>query len=146
MNIKRFEDFLYESQYEDFDNVYEETHLDYSYEYDDLDEGFVDMVKSVLQKPNLKDPKTPKDFAEVVRAAASKMPEGKGKPIDIASRIRNLMSAYINKVGPFKERSGPAPTKPVSMMAKGGLEKLAAAAKAGAAAAKTAAAKAAGGK
>jgi len=139
MNIKRFEDFLYESQYEDFDNVYEETHLDYSYEYDDLDESFIEAVKGVLQKPNLKDPKTPKDFAEVVRAAASKMPEGKGKPIDIASRIRNLMSAYINKVGPFKERSGPAPTKPVSMMAKGGLEKLAAAAKAAGTAAKKAA-------
>ena len=137
MNIKRFEDFLSDGSHgEDF-SMYEETYLDYSYEYDELDESFIEAIKGALQKPNLMDPKTPKDFAEVVRTAAAKMPSGKGTPMDIASRIRNLMSAYINKVGPFAKRSGPQPPKPVSMMAKGGLEKLAAAAKAGAAAAKT---------
>ena len=136
MNIKKFEDFLSDSQ-GDFDNVYEETHLNYSYEYDELDEGFIDAVKGVLQKPNLMDPKTPKDFTAVISAAASKMPEGKGTPMDIASRIRNLMSAYINKVGPFAKRSSTPPPKAVSMMAKGGIEKaMVAGAKAAAAAAK----------
>lgn len=122
MNIKRFEDFLSGGNGEDF-NMYEEVYLDYSYEYDELDEGFIDAVKSALQKPNLKDPKTAKDFVSIVTAAATKMPDGKGTPMDIASRIRNLMSAYINKIGPFAKRSGQPAPKPVSMMAKGGLEK-----------------------
>lgn len=120
MNIKRFEDFLSEPHHED--NVYEEVHIS-DEEYDELDESFVEAIKGLLQKPNLKDPKTPKDFAELVRVAASKMPEGKGTPMDIASKIRNLMSAYINKVGPFKKRSGDRPAKPVSVMVKGGVEK-----------------------
>lgn len=137
MNIKRFEDFLSGGSHGDDFNMDEQTYLDYDYDYDDLDEGFIDAVKSVLQKPNLMDPKTPKDFVSIVSAAANKMPSGKGTPMDIASRIRNLMSAYINKVGPFAKRSGQAAPKPVSMMAKDGLEKaMVAGAKAAAAAKK----------
>ena len=50
------------------------------------------------------------------------MPEGKGTPIDIAGKIRNLMSAFINKQGPFAGRSGAPAPKPVGMMGKGGVE------------------------
>lgn len=109
MEIKRFDEFISESQ-------------EFDYDANDLNEGLLDAIKGVLTKPNLKDPKTPKDFAEIVRLASTKMPEGKGTPIDIAGKIRNLMSAFINKQGPFAGRSGAPAPKPVGMMGKGGVE------------------------
>ena len=109
MEIKRFDEFISESQEFDYDD-------------NDLNEGLLDAIKGVLTKPNLKDPKTPKDFAEIVRLASTKMPEGKGTPIDIAGKIRNLMSAFINKQGPFAGRSGAPAPKPVGIMGKGGVE------------------------
>lgn len=130
MEILKFDEFRLN---EGFD-----TNENFDYDDNDLNEGLLDAIKGVLTKPNLKDPKTPKDFAEIVRLASTKMPEGKGTPIDIAGKIRNLMSAFINKQGPFAGRSGAPAPKPVSMMLKGGMEgaakAVAAAVKKGAAA------------
>ena len=109
MEIKRFDEFISESQEFDYDD-------------NDLNEGLLDSIKGLLTKPNLKDPKTPKDFAEIIRLASSIEEYSKGTPIDIAGNIRNLMSAFINKQGPFAGRSGAPAPKPVSMMGKGGAE------------------------
>ena len=110
MEILRFDEFLSESQEFDFD-------------LDGLDEGLIDAVKSALSKPNLKDPKTAKDFSAMVSAVAAKLPSNESTPTVIATRLVNLLTLFLNKKGPFVGRSGNAVPKPLPMIGKDGVTK-----------------------
>ena len=129
MEIKRFDEFVNESQ---------EFELDY--DYDDLDESLMDMVKGIFGKqPSLKDPKTAKDFGALVNMVADKFSVAKvgtdniaKAPVLIATKLVNLLTMFLNKQGPFKNRTGAAAPKPIPLLGKGGVVKSAAGAKVGA--------------
>jgi len=132
MEIKRFDEFVNESH---------EFELDY--DYDDLDEGIMDAIKSAFTKPNYKDPKTAKDFGAMVNVVASKFPSNlANSPILIATKLSNLLTMFLNKQGPFKDRTGAAVPKPVPMLGKDGVAKAVAGASSKAAGGVKAAAKA----
>jgi hypothetical protein len=117
MEIKRFDEFVNESH-------------EFDYDYDDLDEGIMDAIKSAFTKPNYKDPKTAKDFGAMVNVVASKFPSNlANSPILIATKLSNLLTMFLNKQGPFKDRTGAAVPKPVPMLGKGGVAKPVAGAK-----------------
>ena len=128
MEIKRFDEFVNESQ---------EFELDY--DYDNLDEGLIDAIKGALTKPNYKDPKTAKDFAGMVNVVADRFSATKigtdniaKAPVLIATKLVNLLTMFLNKQGPFKNRTGAAAPKPIPLLGKGGVVKSAAGAKVGA--------------
>ena len=133
MEIKRFDEFVNESY---------EFELDY--DYDDLDEGIWDSIKGAFTKPNLKDPKTAKDFGAMVSAVASKLPSSNAMtPVIIATKLVNLLTMFLNKTGPFVNRTGgPIGKKPVPMLGKDGVAKAVAGASSKAAAGAKAAGKA----
>jgi len=121
MEIKRFDEFVNESHEFDYD---------YDYDYDDLDEGLIDAIKGALTKPNYKDPKTAKDFAGMVNVVADRFSAAKigtdniaKAPVLIATKLINLLTMFLNKQGPFANRSGAAVGKPVPMLGKGGEHK-----------------------
>ena len=124
MEIKRFDEFVNESQ---------EFEFELDYDYDDLDEGLMDMIKSVFTKPNFVDPKTAKDFGAMVNVVASKFPSNlANSPVLIATKLVNLLTMFLNKQGPFKNRTGAAAPKPIPLLGKGGVAKSVAGAKVGA--------------
>ena len=125
MEIKRFDEFVNESQ---------EFEFELDYDYDDLDESLMDMVKGIFGKqPSLKDPKTAKDFGAMVNVVASKFPSNlANSPVLIATKLVNLLTMFLNKQGPFKNRTGAAAPKPIPLLGKGGVVKSAAGAKVGA--------------
>jgi hypothetical protein len=119
MEIKRFDEFVNESH---------EFELDY--DYDDLDEGLIDAIKGALTKPNYKDPKTAKDFAGMVNVVADRFSAAKigtdniaKAPVLIATKLINLLTMFLNKQGPFANRSGAAVGKPVPLIGKDGKPK-----------------------
>ena len=75
------------------------------------------MVNDYTNKPNLKDPKTDKDFIELITKYLSviraKRPNSLKDPVEIAMELRNLLTSYLNvdfktaktKDG-FKKRTG----------------------------------------
>ena len=113
MEIKRFDEFVNESQ---------EFELDY--DYDDLDEGLMDAIKSVFTKPNYVDPKTAKDFGAMVNVVASKFPSNlANSPVLIATKLVNLLTMFLNKQGPFKDRTGAPVATAVPLIGKDGKPK-----------------------
>ena len=117
MEIKRFDEFVNESH-------------EFDYDYDDLDEGLIDAIKGALTKPNLKDPKTAKDFGAMVNAVADRFSAARigsdnlaKAPVFIAIKLINLLTLFLNKQGPFKDRTGAAVGKPVPMLGKEGEHK-----------------------
>jgi hypothetical protein len=112
MEIKRFDEFVSESQ---------EIDLELDYDYDNLDEGLMDTIKAAFTKPSLKDPKTAKDFGAMVNVVASKFPPNvANSPILIATKLVNLLTMFLNKQGPFKDRSGAPVAKPLPLVNKKG--------------------------
>ena len=121
MEIKRFDEFVNESQ---------EFEFELDYDYDNLDEGLIDAIKGALTKPNYKDPKTAKDFAGMVNVVADRFSAAKigtdniaKAPVLIATKLINLLTMFLNKQGPFKNRTGAPVGKPVPMLGKGGEHK-----------------------
>ena len=119
MEIKRFDEFVNESQ---------EFELDY--DYDDLDEGLMDAIKGVFSKPNYKDPKTAKDFAGMVNVVADRFSATKigtdniaKAPVLIATKLVNLLTMFLNKQGPFKDRTGAPVATAVPLIGKDGKPK-----------------------
>ena len=119
MEIKRFDEFVNESQ---------EFELDY--DYDDLDEGLMDAIKGVFSKPNYKDPKTAKDFAGMVNVVADRFSAVKigtdniaKAPVLIATKLVNLLTMFLNKQGPFKDRTGAPVATAVPLIGKDGKPK-----------------------
>ena len=114
MEIKRFDEFVNESQ---------EFELDY--DYDDLDEGLMDAIKGIFGKqPSLKDPKTAKDFGAMVNVVASKFPSNlANSPVLIATKLVNLLTMFLNKQGPFKDRTGAPVATAVPLIGKDGKPK-----------------------
>lgn len=114
MQIKRFNEFVNESQ-------------EFELDYDNLDEGLIDIVKGALTKPNYKDPKTAKDFGEMVNVVADRFSVKKigtdniaKAPILISSKLINLLTMFLNKKGPFVGRTGPSVSNPVPYLNKEG--------------------------
>jgi hypothetical protein len=121
MEILKFDEFRLN---EGFDSNNE----DFDYEFEDLDEGLMDALKKVMAGKG--DPKTADDFMKSIKLlldAASK--KGVKDPVQIAEKIRNFATMYLNKQGFFAKRSGNAVPKPLGMVQKG----VEVAAKAGAA-------------
>ena len=115
MEIKRFDEFVNESQ---------EFEFELDYDYDDLDEGLMDMIKSVFTKPNFVDPKTAKDFGAMVNVVASKFPSNlANSPVLIATKLVNLLTMFLNKQGPFKDRTGAPVATAVPLIGKDGKPK-----------------------
>jgi len=119
MEIKRFDEFVNESH---------EFELDY--DYDDLDEGLMDVIKGIFNKPSLKDPKTAKDFAAMVNVVADKFSVEKvgtdniaKAPVLIATKLVNLLTMFLNKKGPFKDRTGAPVGTAVPLIGKDGKPK-----------------------
>ena len=119
MEIKRFDEFVNESQ---------EFELDY--DYDNLDEGLIDAIKGALTKPNYKDPKTAKDFAGMVNVVADRFSATKigtdniaKAPVLIATKLVNLLTMFLNKQGPFKNRTGAPVATAVPLIGKDGKPK-----------------------
>ena len=119
MEIKRFDEFVNESQ---------EFELDY--DYDNLDEGLIDAIKGALTKPNYKDPKTAKDFAGMVNVVADRFSATKigtdniaKAPVLIATKLVNLLTMFLNKQGPFKDRTGAPVATAVPLIGKDGKPK-----------------------
>ena len=85
------------------------------------------MVTDYTGKPNLKDPKTDKDFIELVttylNVIKTKKPDALKDPVGIAIGLRNLFTSYLDAVGGFKNRSGVKLTKPLMVLNKKGEEK-----------------------
>ena len=115
MEIKRFDEFVNESQ---------EFEFELDYDYDDLDEGLMDAIKSVFTKPNYVDPKTAKDFGAMVNVVASKFPSNlANSPVLIATKLVNLLTMFLNKQGPFKDRTGAPVATAVPLIGKDGKPK-----------------------
>jgi hypothetical protein len=119
MEIKRFDEFVNESH---------EFELDY--DYDDLDEGLMDAIKGIFNKPSLKDPKTAKDFGAMVNVVADKFSVVKlgtdniaKAPVLIATKLVNLLTMFLNKQGPFKDRTGEPVATAVPLIGKDGKPK-----------------------
>jgi len=119
MEIKRFDEFVNESH---------EFELDY--DYDDLDEGLMDVIKGIFNKPSLKDPKTAKDFGAMVNVVADKFSVAKvgtdniaKAPVLIATKLVNLLTMFLNKQGPFKDRTGAPVATAVPLIGKDGKPK-----------------------
>jgi len=70
------------------------------------------------------DPKSERDFKKLVDEAldrfTEKHPDMKNDTIAMASTIRNVMTSYLNKMGPFKDRSGSAVPKPLTLISNKG--------------------------
>ena len=121
MEIKRFDEFVNESQ---------EFEFELDYDYDDLDEGLMDAIKSVFTKPNYVDPKTAKDFAGMVNVVADRFSATKigtdniaKAPVLIATKLVNLLTMFLNKQGPFKDRTGAPVATAVPLIGKDGKPK-----------------------
>jgi len=103
MEISRFEDFINEQMNKDI------------------------MVTDYTGKPNLKDPKTDKDFIELIttylNVVKNKQPDRLKDPVRIGIQLRNLMTDYLDGVGGFKGRSGTKLPKGLSVLNKAGEEK-----------------------
>jgi len=119
MEIKRFDEFVNESH---------EFELDY--DYDDLDEGLMDVIKGIFNKPSLRDPKTAKDFGALVNVVADKFSVAKvgtdniaKAPVLIATKLVNLLTMFLNKQGPFKDRTGAPVATAVPLIGKDGKPK-----------------------
>ena len=122
MEIKRFDEFVNESQ---------EFEFELDYDYDDLDEGLMDAIKGIFGKqPSLKDPKTAKDFGALVNMVADKFSVAKvgtdniaKAPVLIATKLVNLLTMFLNKQGPFKDRTGAPVATAVPLIGKDGKPK-----------------------
>ena len=121
MEIKRFDEFVNESQ---------EFEFELDYDYDNLDEGLIDAIKGALTKPNYKDPKTAKDFAGMVNVVADRFSATKigtdniaKAPVLIATKLVNLLTMFLNKQGPFKDRTGAPVATAVPLIGKDGKPK-----------------------
>jgi len=117
MEIKRFDEFVNESH-------------EFDYDYDDLDEGLMDVIKGIFNKPSLKDPKTAKDFGAMVNVVADKFSVAKvgtdniaKAPVLIATKLVNLLTMFLNKQGPFKDRTGAPVGTAVPLIGKDGKPK-----------------------
>ena len=122
MEIKKFNEFIHESQ---------ELNFESDYNYDELDESLMNAIKGAFSKPNYKDPKTAKDFGGMVEVVTSKFPSIlANSPILVATKLVNLLTMFLNKQGPFKNRSGAPVPKPLPMLDKGGAHKTGSAIKA----------------
>jgi len=100
----------------------------FDYESEGLDEGIMDALKKVMAGKG--DPKTPEDFMKSIKYLLDVVSKkGVKDPVQIAEKIRNFATMYLNKQGFFSKRSGNAVPKPLGMVQKG----VEVAAKAGAA-------------
>jgi hypothetical protein len=85
------------------------------------------MVTDYTGKPNLKDPKTDKDFIELIttylNVIKTKQPDRLKDPVGIAIQLRNLLTEYLDADGEFGKRSGFKLPKPLMVLNKKGEEK-----------------------
>lgn len=94
-------------------------------EIDDIDEGMNNIFNKfagLFSAPNQQDPKTKKDWTELVTKYLDKI-ETK-EPITIAVKLRNMLTEYINGTGYFIKRTGKKFPKQFPHITKRGVEKI----------------------
>ena len=120
MEILKFDDFVNEDHKVKINEDYNEI------DDNDIDEGMNNIFNNfagLFSAPNQQDPKTKKDWTELVTKYLDKI-EVK-EPLAIAVKLRNMLTEYINGTGYFVKRTGPKFPKQVShVKLKGGIEEI----------------------
>ena len=119
MEILKFDDFVNEDHKVKINEDYNEI------DDNDIDEGMNNIFNKfagLFSAPNQQDPKTKKDWTELVTKYLDKI-ETK-EPLVIAVKLRNMMTEYINGTGYFVKRTGTKFPKQLPHIIKGGIEKI----------------------
>ena len=119
MEILKFDDFVNEDHKVKINEDYNEI------DDNDIDEGMNNIFNKfagLFSAPNQQDPKTKKDWTELVTKYLDKI-ETK-EPLVIAVKLRNMLTEYINGTGYFLKRTGTKFPKQLPHIIKGGIEKI----------------------